>query len=403
MSQTIDVVETLRDLIRIPSVNPMGRDLSGPEFGEYAVTDYLQRLFSRLGTPCERHEVYPRRENILARVDGPDGPSGRLLMIEAHQDTVPVDGMTIPPWTPDLRDGRVYGRGACDVKGGLACWLAAFARLAAERPRGMPSVVLAATANEEFGQSGARAVADLWRSGQSRLLPRAPDEVVVAEPTLLQVVTAHKGLVRWRCHTAGRAAHSSRPEQGENAIYRMASVLRQFERYAREVLPGLGEHPRLGRGTLSVGLIVGGISVNAVPDACRIDIDRRLLPGEDPTTAQQHVIDYVAEQLRREGASDLSWLRHDEPFSASPGLADERNGGLAERLVQTTRSHGRACETIAVPYGTDAASYSQTGVPTVVFGPGDLAQAHTCDEWIAVEQLHAATEIIYQFLLRSGA
>src|SRR5207249_11663727 len=122
-------------------------------------------------------------------------------LFEAHQDTVPVDGMTIPPWTPDVRDGRIYGRGSTDIKGGMAAMLAALSRLAIERPPNMPTIVLACTVNEEHGFTGATHLTKLWTGGGSKLMPRAPDAAVVAEPTLLNVVVAHKGVVRWRCHT----------------------------------------------------------------------------------------------------------------------------------------------------------------------------------------------------------
>src|SRR5437762_3131889 len=131
----LDLVQTLSDLISLPSVNPMGRPLSGPEFFEYRVTDYLEQLFRRLKLPYERQTVEPKRDNIIARVDGdvPPNEGGELILFEAHQDTVPVDGMTIEPWTPLVREGRIYGRGACDIKGGMCAMLGAVARMAEER------------------------------------------------------------------------------------------------------------------------------------------------------------------------------------------------------------------------------------------------------------------------------
>ncbi|HEX5446882.1 MAG TPA: M20/M25/M40 family metallo-hydrolase, partial [Pirellulales bacterium] len=153
----LDLVQTLSDLVAIPSVNPMGRPLDGPEYYEERVTDYLQRLFERLNLPWQRQPVEPRRENIIARLDGDRSPAdgGQVVLLEAHQDTVPVDGMTIDPWKPQVRDGRLYGRGACDIKGGMTAMLGAVARLAEDRPSGMPTVIMACTVNEEHGYSGA--------------------------------------------------------------------------------------------------------------------------------------------------------------------------------------------------------------------------------------------------------
>ena len=271
----LDVVQTLQDLVRLPSVNPMGREVQGEEYLEHQVTDYLEQWFQALGVPCYRQQLEPKRANIVARLDGDLSPEegGSIIMFEAHQDTVPVDGMIIDPWDPVIRDGRVWGRGSCDIKGGMACMLIAFARLAAERPPAMPTIVMACSVNEEFGFTGAEDMNRLWADGDERWLPKPPDAVVVAEPTLLDVVVAHKGVARWRCHTRGLAGHSAQPEKGENAIYRMAQILSGISQYASETVATLGDHPLVGRPTVSVGRITGGISINTVPDHCTIEID----------------------------------------------------------------------------------------------------------------------------------
>ena len=159
----LDPLETLRQLIAIPSVNPMGLPLVGDEYSETRVTSYLDGLFRGLGVPFVRHEVEPGRENIVARFDGAVAPDrgGQLILLEAHQDTVPTTGMTIDPFDPVVREGRIYGRGACDIKGGMAAMLSAFARIVAERPAGRPTVVMACTINEEYGFSGAVALESL--------------------------------------------------------------------------------------------------------------------------------------------------------------------------------------------------------------------------------------------------
>ncbi|MCE5265308.1 MAG: M20/M25/M40 family metallo-hydrolase, partial [Deltaproteobacteria bacterium] len=177
MIVNLDLVETLCQLVAIPSVNPMGKMVSGPEYGEARLTDHLETLFQRLRVPYRRQLAEPGRENIVAWLDGeiPPDQGGKLLLYAAHQDTVPVDGMTIEPWKPIVRDGRVYGRGACDDKGGMTAMLAAFARLAAERPRGMPTLVMACTVNEECGFSGIDALRQSWTAGANSLIPRKPD------------------------------------------------------------------------------------------------------------------------------------------------------------------------------------------------------------------------------------
>jgi acetylornithine deacetylase len=392
-----NVVDTLCELIRRPSVNPMGRAVDGDPYLEHRVTDYLQQLFEQLQLPWRRQTIAPRRENIIAWLEGAIPPSqgGSILVFEAHQDTVPVDGMTIPPFDPQVREGRVWGRGACDIKGGMACMLAALSRLVEQRPPNLPTVVMACSVNEECNFTGALQMRQLWSDPDTGPLAHAPDAVIVAEPTLLDVVVAHKGVVRWRCHTRGHAAHSSQPEQGENAVYHMARVLQVFEQYATEVVPSLGDHPLLGRPSLSVGVIGGGVSVNTVPDRCTIEIDRRVLPGEDPRAAWAHARDYVTGRL----PNGLP-VEHEQPLLVAPGLSDDANAPLAAQLGETARRFGAPGRAIGVPYGTDAPAFAGDAIPTVVFGPGDIRQAHTKDEWIAIEQLELAAEIYYQFACR---
>lgn len=395
----LDPVALLGDLVAIPSVNPMGRALSGPEYFEYRMTEYLEALFERLGLPHQRQPLEPLRENIVARLDGevPPEQGGRLIMFEAHQDTVPVDGMTIEPWTPTIREGRMYGRGACDIKGGMAAMLSALARLIDERPAGLPTIIMACTINEEHGYSGAKDLARLWQPGADSLIPRCPDGAIVAEPTDLQVVVAHKGALRWRIHTAGRAAHSSQPHLGQNAIFRMARVLAALEDYQREVATTVARHPLCGQATFSVGTITGGISVNTVPDRCTIEVDRRLLPGEQNAEALQHAIDFLA----KHPAIDFP-IEHERPFMDGATLSDEVNGPLADRLVEVVRREIGPCEKIGVPYGTDASKIASHGVPSVVFGPGSIDQAHTCDEWLDLAELQKAADAFYEFAKAGG-
>ena len=391
----LDLIRTLRELVAIRSVNPLGRPVSEADAAESPLTDYLEALFQRLGMECMRQCVEPGRDNLLARI-GPTQASDlpkAVILLSAHQDTVPATGMTISPWSGELRDGRVFGRGACDVKGGMAAMLAALARLHAERPPGMPTVVMACTVNEEMGFTGSQALVRLWQGEPQAILPRPPDYAVVAEPTELQVVVAHKGVVRWRCHARGRAAHSATPEAGENAIYRMGRALGAIERYAQTVVSTLGFHPLCGPATVNVGTISGGVSANTVPDQCTIEIDRRLAPGEQPPMARQHLIDY----LERQAGLDFP-LQHDPPFMIGLPLADQYNRSLAERLVAVASELVEPCRSIGVPYATDAAFLAAAGVPSVVFGPGSVAQAHTADEWIAVDQVEKAAAIYYRFL-----
>lgn len=390
----LDLVQTLSDLIAIPSVNPMGRAVSGEEFLEYRVTAYLERLFDRLGLPWQRQTIEPKRDNIVCRLDGdvPASEGGAVIMFEAHQDTVPVDGMSIPPWTPTVRDGRIYGRGSCDIKGGMAAMLVAFSRLAEERPKGLPTIIMACSVNEEHGHGGANSFEQLWSQGPNSFIPRRPDGAIVAEPTDLHVVVAHKGATRWRCHTNGRACHSSQPHLGDNAIYKMGRVLAALEAYARDMPAKLPAHRLCGKVTLSVGTIGGGLSVNTVADRCTIEIDRRVVPGEEPMGAYQQVVDFVNQYP---GIDFL--VEHEEPYLKGVPLPDDVNGPLADKLVKIVRELYDHGDKVGVPYGTDASKIARCGVPSVVFGPGSITQAHTADEWLSLDELSKASEVLYQF------
>ncbi len=402
MTRDVDVVRLLRDLVAIPSVNPMGRVVSGEIHYEYRVTAYLEQLFRAWGVPYVIQPVADKRSNIVAKCEGwaEGGGDPGLVLFEAHQDTVPVEGMRIDPWGAELRDGRVYGRGACDVKGGMAAMLAVLARCVAEPERPRPTLVVACTVDEEFAAvRGVGAVPELW-SGEGRFLPRRPDMAIVAEPTSLQVVVAHKGALRWRVHARGRAAHSSRPAEGDNAVYTMGRVLGMLRQYAEGEVGQLGTHRLLGEPSLSVGMISGGISVNTVPDHCVIEIDRRLLPGDDAMAAQRHVVAYLEQRLREAGEENvLAKLEHETPFLTSAALDDRDNGVVAERVCRLMERRGRECRRVGVHFGTDAPPLSAAGVPTVVFGPGSIAQAHTADEWIDVEELRFGVEILHDFLV----
>lgn len=385
-----EVQNLLKQLVAIPSVNPMGRDVSGPEYFETQLTKFLVKYLEGIDVAYETVDVVPGRTNILARLG--TNPNARTVLLDAHQDTVPVDGMTIDPFEPNIEDGRLYGRGACDVKGGMAAMLSAFTRLAREHTDAMPNVVLSLTCDEEATSLGIYHLTDSFIGKQPpyKLCPQRPDVAIVAEPTSLDIVVAHRGATRWKMHTAGRACHSSRPFEGVNAIYRMARVLQCLEEYAKWLPNSRPAHPLCGPATLSVGLINGGSSVNVVPDFCTIEIDRRTIPGEERQPVIDEIVNYLRERLDFE-------VKHDEPYCASPPLNDDLNKDLASRLMQTIQLVVGPRQILGVPYGTHASRFARVGVPSVVFGPGDIAQAHTKDEWIEVAQLDQAAEIYFQF------
>lgn len=401
----IDLLALLALLVQTPSVNPMGQDVAGPDYLEKRLTETLSTVFDSLGFSYARQEVLPGRSNIFARIDGtvPPEKGGELILLDAHQDTVPVEGMTVEPFGAKIESGRMYGRGACDTKASMAAMIHAMVRLQKDPIERRPTVVLACTVNEECGFSGVieliRAVTDSVNDDDDisiktykKILPRLPDLVLVGEPTELRPVVAHKGSARWEIHTHGRSAHSSAPDEGENAIYRMARVVSALEKYQAEVVPTLAYHPLCGRPTLSVGTIHGGTGVNLVPERCAITVDRRVVPGESPIETYRHAIDY----LKAVGLNQ-PWIEYVPGMFSTP-LTDNLSRPVVERLAAATEGVARVADPIGVSYGTNASWYADQGVPAVVFGPGSIHQAHTCDEWVELAQVEQAAEIFYRFL-----
>jgi acetylornithine deacetylase len=370
-------IQILRDLVSRPSVNPMGRSLPSSDLYEHRVTDYLEGFFKSLGVPCERQAVAPQRENIVARLDR---GARRTLCLEAHQDTVPTDNMIIDPFGAKIENGRLYGRGACDIKGGMASMLATFARVAREKPSKACNLVMACSVDEEHTFLGVQLMV---KKGLKA------DLAVIAEPTLLQIVHAHKGLIRWPIITTGRSCHSSAPEQGVNAVYRMGRVLTALEKYAEQLRTSRPD-PLLGPPTLSVGRIDGGTSVNTVPDRCRIEIDRRVVRGEDPLAVPAQVTAFLKKEI-----PDVPFENGD-PWMHKTALDPEGSEELTKLLGAAIDSVKGKHNVLAVPYGTDASTIAHAGTPSVVFGPGDIAKAHTCDEWVPTDEVEQASEILYR-------
>ena len=259
-----DVIATLAELVAINSINP-AYELGRPEAD---VAEYIERYFQGAGIETFRQPVLPGRYNVIARIPG-QNPERRVVL-EAHMDTASITGMAIPPFQPELRDGCLFGRGACDTKGGLAAMMHAVAGLHRIGNKPPCEVWLAAVVDEEYSFQGVLALCKDLKA----------DAAIVAEPTELRAVRAGKGVLRWTIRTKGKAAHSSKPHLGVNAISHMARVVEALDGESGSLAKS--QHPLLGPATVNVGVIRGGVQVNFVPDVCEIEVDRRLLPSETP-------------------------------------------------------------------------------------------------------------------------
>lgn len=370
------VLATLQNLVRINSVN--ASYAGGP--GEAALAAFIESFFAAHGIPTERQTtVLPGRDNVLARLPGRN--RSRSLILEAHMDTVSIAGMSIPPFEPVIRDGRLYGRGACDTKAGLAAMMHTLVELKQAGITPPCDVLLAAVVDEEFSYRG---VVRLCENLQA-------DAAIVAEPTELRAVIASKGVLRWTIEVQGKAAHSSKPHLGVNAIQHMRRVLETLEKDDARL--ATLTHPLVGQATCNVGVIRGGVQVNFVPDTCSIELDRRLLPGE---TAESALADY---QKLLESIPGVSARNLHPPLLVDEALDTPDSATVARVASQTLAAMGLNPELCGVPYGSDASKLSRAGVPSIVFGPGNIDQAHAADEWVETDQVLKALDFYRQLVL----
>lgn len=365
------VVEILSDLIAIESVNPGFAGGSGEE----GVAAYVEQWASGRGFDVARQPIEPGRDNVLATLRVPGAT--QTLLYEAHMDTVSLDPMGEEGLRPVVRDGRLYGRGACDTKGSLAAMMTALERLQ-ESPEGLcANVALLAAADEEYAYRGVLA----WIASDEEAAA-----AIVGEPTGLRVVVAHFGCVRGNIEVIGRAAHSSEPENGINAIDVMADVIVALRALQARIAERV--HPLLGTPKFTVSVIQGGVGVNIVPERCVISYDRRTLPEEIQEQALAE-IDEVLDTVRAQRPE--ATINRLDPRLYSEGLDTPTGEGIVHAAQAACDALGLDREPVGVPYGSDASKLRhRAGVPSIVFGPGSIAQAHGADEYVPLEHLAGA-------------
>ncbi len=380
------VLLTLKDLVAINSVNP---DLEGGlETGEAEMARYVSDFFERHDVPYERQEVMGGRHNVLGTVEGED--QDRTILFEAHMDTASVADMTIDPFSPEEKDGLLYGRGSCDTKGSLATMLHALLAVKKMEEKPPTNVVVAGVVDEELYMRGA------MHLGESGFRANG---AVVGEPTELRVIRAHKGVMRWWIVVNGKAAHSSKPHLGINAITKMAAIIQNIQ---EGIVPTYAEmdHSLTGGPTLNIGKIEGGIQVNFVPNRCAICLDRRVIPGEDPHETLKP-FEELLEDMRRDDP-DLD-VKMETPLFAGAGMETSESAPIVKISQDACKAVTGYDRAEGVPYGTDAAALSTAGIPCVVLGPGSIDQAHGAVEYIDIGHLEKAVEIYARIMLSASA
>ena len=370
-------IRLLRDLVAIDSVNPT---LVPGAAGEGAIAQAVADEMRRAGLDVIVQAVAPGRPNVIGVLNG--RAAGRTMMFCGHTDTVGVVGMA-NPFAPVEREGRLYGRGSQDMKGGVAAMVTAAAELAR---RGLPSgrLVVACVVDEEHASIGADALVREWRA----------DAAIVTEPTDMQIVVGHKGFEWIEITVHGRAAHGSRPAEGQDAILRLGRVLARLEALDR-ALQRRTPHPRLGTGSLHASTIAGGHEVSSYPDAATLQMERRTLPGDSLTLGLQE-IDEICTSLERE---DPSFLAASRQMFARPGYEIPPDHELPVTLSDVLAHLGIAPTVAGASFWTDAAVLGHAGIPSVLFGPRG-AGLHSIEEFVVIEDVLRCRDVLVEAALR---
>ncbi len=369
------ITDLLEALVRIPSVNPA---LVPGAPGEAELAGHLATVCARLGMRVSVEEAAPGRPNVIAVLPGADPGRGRSLMLNGHMDTVGTAGMEMP-FTPERREDRLYGRGACDMKGGLAAMVGAVAGVRGSGLAPLGDVILTFVADEEYLSAGTAAVARVLRA----------DAAIVTEYTGLEICVAHKGFMWATVRTEGRAAHGSDYRAGVDAILRMGRVLAALERLDRDVLPRR-THPLLGRPSVHASLIEGGEGLSTYPPSCLLSLERRTLPDEREETVRaelQAILDTL-------GRDDPQFRASLEVTGGRPGLEADRHAAIVEVLSRVwTDVRGAAPAYAGAAFWCDAALLAQAGIPAVIFGPAG-AGAHAQVEYVDLPSVVTCARIL---------
>jgi len=371
----MDITERVTELVQIPSVNPLHAGPVSGDGAERELSDWLANHTESLGADVVVDPVEDDRCNVYARFEG---SSDRAVTIDVHLDTVGVEHMTDDPFDGRVEDGRVYGRGSVDTKATFAVVLQVLEELKAAGQRPVPTVNLVGTVSEEGGGLlGAARYRDWLLERGQRI-----EQIVVAEPTMCAPVHGHKGGIGLDVTVHGHAAHSSKPHLGANALSGAARVVVAIDE-EQDRLAALEATTPVGKGTVSVTELSGGLARNIIPDECTLYVGRRTAPGED--IAQVRAALY---ELIETSAAPLSTTIESLYGDGSPGFYQDPSCSLVAVLAQLADTSPTTAE-----YGSNALKYGEVAEQLVVFGPGSIDQAHQAVEWVDISQLNRAVDI----------
>jgi acetylornithine deacetylase len=367
-------IRLLRDLVAVNSVNPT---LVPGAPGEAAIADLVADAMRRSGLDVVIDEVAPGRPNVVGVLEGQT--KGRTLMFCGHTDTVGVAGMN-DPFTPVERDGRLYARGAQDMKGGVAAMMSAAAAIAGRGGLASGRLIVAAVVDEEHSSIGADALVKTWRA----------DAAIVTEPTDLAIAVGHKGFAWVGITVEGKAAHGSRPAEGQDAILRLGRVLTRLE--ALDVaLQARPPHPLVGTGSLHASIVAGGRELSSYPDRATLQMERRILPSEPESTAIEEVR-AILDALSREDATFRG--KADAMFSR-PAYEVPADHELPRALAAALARTGGSPRITGASFWTDAAVLGHAGIPSILFGPGG-AGLHSIEEYVNVADVTTCRDALVE-------
>jgi acetylornithine deacetylase len=364
-------------MIAIPSVNPMGMDHRGEEYSEAQLVDYLFHRIKKIGMDVE--VINPGRHPCL--VARYDGGHQETVVLDSHLDTVSHLEMKISPFDPKVKEDLMYGRGSCDTKASMACYIDALEKILGLGKKMHKNVILIGCSDEEYAFKGIQILKELDLKA---------DYAIVGEPTELKALYSHKGVYRCYFRAKGLACHSSFPDEGINAIYAIAEVVKRLEGYHKSLQKK--HHPIMGRPSVSVGMIGGGTTVNTVPPSAWTEIDRRLIPGESAEDVRLELLNLV---------KDLDSIEMEAPYVVSNGYEEPQDSMAFQRLGSCCLKHKVNLEKLTASYATHAPFYRDLNIPTLVFGPGSIERAHTDNEYVELDQVDQVSKIIESLMLHS--
>jgi acetylornithine deacetylase len=365
-----DIRKLLSDLIAINSVNP---DLVPDAPGEAEIAHFIAHWLEQSGLEVRLIGSVSGRPNVVGIARGTGG--GKTLLLNGHMDTVGAGGM-LHPHDPFIKESRLFGRGAYDMKGGLAACMVSIAEAHKLHLRG--DVVFTAVIDEEYASLGTQELVKHYHA----------DGAIVAEFTELQLILAHKGFAWLEVVTLGQAAHGSRPDLGVDAIVKMGNVLVELEKLDQSMRSN-PTHPLLGSGSIHASLIQGGKELSTYPDRCMLSVERRTLPGETPEMVEAELAEII-DRIQRSDPSFQAMVRRG--IDRSPLETPEEAGIVRAVQAAAGKFLQRSLPIAGVPFWTDAALLSEAGIPSLLLGPSGCG-AHADEEWVDLSSVKACAEL----------